>query len=102
MAAVGANGGWTYGSSFPVAGTAPGALTLYAIAWNNAYANPYQAAAANSEIGWSSTFSYTLASQIGTPPNMGISPFGIAVPEPGMMALAALGVAVMILRRRSC
>jgi len=105
VARTAANGGIAYGASFGVTGTAPSTTyTLFFIGWNGAYATPGAAAAADAAVGWSSTFSYTTVTSIGTPASMaGVPQFGVgAVPEPTTIALAGLGgMALMMFRRRT-
>lgn len=102
------------GATFTVTGTAAagGSTTVYVIGWNAAYADPFAAAAAGSAVGWSSPFTYSYAAgpvpgPAGTPGNFAavLTPFGVflpvaPVPEPGTMALAALGGASLLLFRR--
>jgi hypothetical protein len=100
-------GGIVYegGASFYVPGTAGGqTYTIYCFAWNNAYADPYLAAAAGSPVGWSKPFQYVTAlDQAHVPPTFtqaGMQPFGVVVPEPTAIALAILGLASLILHRQ--
>ena len=102
-----ANGGFNYNSSstFGVTGTAAGAYTVFLIAWDSAYATPEAAALANAAVGWSSAFTYTAVSSIGTPSTMkasGLGAFGVIqpVPEPTTLALAGLGGAALLAFRR--
>jgi len=114
-----ANGSATYngGATFGVAGTSgqtQGQITgvnyaLYLVAWNaSAGATTLAAAAAdNASVGWSTVFTYTSglnpSSSVGSfqalSPNFGVfTP--AATPEPGTLALAALGGAAMLFIRR--
>ena len=101
------------GGAISITGTLPitdsiiGNNALYFVAWSSAYANPFLASADNSAVGWSGVFTYAAVSSIGTPPTMataGFTPFAVegiaATPEPGTMALAALGGASLLLFRR--
>jgi hypothetical protein len=98
------------GQSFGVVGTSPTtAYTVYEIAWSSAYATPALAAAANgglgSAVGWSPALQYTAATATDqTQTAMGFSKYGVfipaTVPEPGTLALAALGGAAMLFIRR--
>ena len=104
---INANGSSSYlgGATFAVAGSAIQAYQVYYIGWNSAYATPQAAAAAGSAVGWSSPFSYSFVSSIGSPVQMStvLTPFGVvagAVPEPGTLALAAMGGASLLLFRR--
>jgi hypothetical protein len=98
--------GYLAGSTFTVLGTVGGnTYTLYAIAWNNIYATPQEAAANNSPIGWSNPFQYVSGNgPISTPlgfTSSGMQQFGIGwIPEPSTFALAGLGVAALMLLRR--
>jgi hypothetical protein len=105
-------GGISYngGSSFGIQSTTPGVTyTLMEVSWSSAYANPALAAAANgglgSAIGWSAPLQYTMfASTDQTVTKPGFVNFGTfvpaVVPEPGTLALAALGGAAMLMIRR--
>jgi len=103
-------GGWSFGSTFQVQGLAGGNYSVIAIGWNAAYATPSAAAAAGAAVGWSSVFAYTLQPDTSTAPSTfngsGMTAFGVtpiapaATPEPGTMALAAIGGASLLLFRR--
>jgi hypothetical protein len=104
-----ANGGWAYtsqgASAVPVTGTVAGtAVHMYIVGWDKTYATLAQAAANGAAVGWSSVFTYTPVSSIGTPASLGTSgfvPFGVnPVPEPATFALAGLGIAAMLVSRR--
>lgn len=99
-----ANGSLNYNSSssFAVEGTSAsgGTLTVFLVAWDNAYATFQAAAAAKAVVGWSAPFSYTYANTIGTPSGFGLRPLGVVVPEPSSLALAGLGAAAMLVFRR--
>lgn len=96
--------------SFLVTGTTAGATyTVYAIAWNSAYATPALAAAAHSAVGWSAAFSYVSGNPGALPPTSpasfaaGMTAFGVVpgtVPEPGTIALAGMGIASLLAFRR--
>jgi len=106
------SGAWSYNSagSFTVNGTTAGATyTVYAIAWNAAYATPALASAANSAVGWSAAFTYVAGNPGAQPPttpqafNASVTAFGVsagAVPEPGTIALAGMGIASLLAFRR--
>lgn len=94
------------GSTFGVTGTSP--TTTYSVlefSWNAAYATPSLAQAAGSAVGWSSVIQYTFSTASDqTQVNMPFAGYGTfipaSVPEPGTMALAALGGASLLLFRR--
>jgi hypothetical protein len=95
------------GATFDINGTsASSPYTLMLVSWNSAYANPLAAQAAGSAIGWSTTVNYTSGASItdgtiGTPALAGFGTFIPATaPEPGTLALAALGGAAMLFIRR--
>jgi hypothetical protein len=109
----------TAGSPPPLAGTFNGgtvavngstageAITMYVVAWNSAYATPAAAAAAGSAIGWSTPFNWTTGTSTspGSAITGSLSSFYVdlvptATPEPGTLALAALGGAAMLFIRR--
>ncbi len=101
------NGSISYNSgvSFGVTGTAINTTySVFEIAWNSAYATPALAAANNSAVGWSSVFQYAAVDTVGFANTMPTTKFGVftpaSVPEPGTMALAALGGASLLLFRR--
>jgi hypothetical protein len=115
------NGSATYngGATFGVTGTSgqnqslsTGATyALYLVAWNPAGGNNTlaSAAAAGAAVGWSTVFSYTSglnpSSSVGSfqslSPNFGVfTPNVVVTPEPGTLALAALGGAAMLFIRR--
>jgi hypothetical protein len=109
-----ANGGVAYNTSgtFPVTGTVGNGSTAYSVfmvAWNasSGATTLAQAAADNASVGWSSVFQYTPAKDAITgvsgftalSPNFGVfTP--LSTPEPGTMALAALGGASLLMLRR--
>jgi len=105
-----ANGGISYfgGAGFGVQGTSAGTYSIMMISWNGAYADPTAAALAGSAVGWSSVFQYNAVGAANDPgiANMAGKAAGFgtfvpaAVPEPGTMALAALGGASLLLFRR--
>ncbi len=96
--------------SFLVTGTTAGSTyTVYAVAWNSAYATPALASAAHSAVGWSAAFSYVSGNPGALPPTSpasfaaGMAAFGVApgvVPEPGTIALAGMGIASLLAFRR--
>lgn len=114
--------GGSAGGAFAVSGSASGGATynVFVIGWDSQYASPQAAAAAGSAVGWSQTFSYVSPNGPNSPPagtpgtflsavtaqygNNNALQFGVygvsAVPEPGTMALAALGGASLLLFRR--
>ncbi len=99
-------GGINYnsGASFQVIGTVGGSVyTTYCIAWENLYATPSEAAAHGSAVGWSNPFQYTsganVATLILTFTGSGMQPFGVGIPEPATVALAGLGVTIVMLLR---
>jgi len=99
-------GGWTYngGVSFGLQGTAGGQIVdVVAIAWSSLYANPWDAAAGGSFVGWGNTIAYTLGTGTSstTFAAAGSTAFGVQpVPEPATFALAGLGAAAMLIFRR--
>jgi hypothetical protein len=107
-------GGVAYnaGSAFTLLNSpSGGTIYVYVIGWDATYANPYSAAAANANVGWSSVFSYNTVvgpnpGPAGTATSMTSQAtgwqFGVVsvVPEPSTMALAALGGASLLLFRR--
>jgi hypothetical protein len=113
IAAVGAgtgtgmnyNGGisWTSQNLDPSA--TPTTYDAYMIAWAGGYATPALAASNGAYVGWSQEFSYTCATSGAAAP-MGTSQLGAfgvggsTVPEPGTLALAALGGASLLMFRR--
>ena len=109
VGAVGSNGSVSYnaGNAYSAANLTGGTTyTMYLIAWENLYATPSAAQAANAAVGWSAPFQYTPPSGINSPPNMnsaGLAPFGVVPsPEPATVALAGLGgLALFGLRRRN-
>jgi hypothetical protein len=94
------------GTSFGVQGTTAGVTyNVYEISWNAAYATPGAAQTAGSAVGWSSVITDTP----GTSTQTGLATLAPAqfgtfipavVPEPGTLALAALGGAAMLFIRR--
>ena len=108
LATVGsaASGAWSYNvaGTFPVAGTSPGNYQVFVIGWGGGFADPAAAAAAGAPVGWSSPFTYSATTVIGTPLPMvlsGFLPFGVgAVPEPTTLAFAGLGAAALLIFRR--
>ena len=107
---VSALGSWFYTTTggvinFPIQGTTDQTTyTMFVVGWDHAYPTPQAAAAANSPVGWSAPFSYTLVNEIGTPPPLsaaGFTPFGVPVmPEPGVISLVALGFSGLLVTRR--
>jgi PEP-CTERM motif len=114
----------TAGGAFAVGGSASAGATynVFIIGWNNAgglYLTPQAAALAGAAVGWSTVFNYAAAAgpipgPAGTPGTFSAAntaqfgnttglQFGVIaapVPEPGTMALAALGGASLLLFRR--
>jgi len=95
--------------SFGITGTSPGSTyTLYEVSFSSAYSTLAAAAAAGAALGWSGPAQYTAVSSIGTPattaglfPSFGtFLPVAAPTPEPGTMALAAIGGASLLLFRR--
>ena len=88
-------------------GSTSEAITVYLVAWSSAYSSPSAASTAGSAIGWSAPINYTTGSS-GIPgvtlAVAGMSNFYVdtiaPTPEPGTMALAALGGASLLLFRR--
>jgi hypothetical protein len=97
------------GAGFAIPSTsAGGSITLVEVAWNSAFATPTAAQTGGSSIGWGYLGSLVLGTSA-TDPNIvngaaAIPSFGVftpvATPEPGTMALAALGGASLLLFRR--
>jgi len=94
------------GLGFGLDGTSAANYALLVVGFNGAYSDPTAAANAHSAIGWSYLSSFALKGSA-TDPNIGtpnFSSFGVftpaAAPEPGTMALAALGGASLLLFRR--
>jgi len=106
-------GSFTYngGANFHVDGWTATQESVVCVAWFGGYANIAAAAAANASLGWSTPFTVTSGASASDPagtvnfttaPNS-MAAFGVApvvVPEPGTMALAALGGAALLLFRR--
>jgi hypothetical protein len=103
-----AQGGWNYNSgvSFGLQGSAPAAnLTFRTVAWSSAYANPWEAAAAGSFVGYSNPFAYATGADssaaVSTFALSGQNVFGVQpIPEPATFALAGLGAAALLIFRR--
>jgi len=108
-----ATGGFTYNASAAYnAGLTGGTTyTMYEIAWNTGgglYLTAAAAAAAGEFVGWSAPFQYTPTTSGNPAPvqmgSSGVIPSfdvgGTATPEPGTMALAALGGASLLMFRR--
>jgi len=101
-------GGISYlgGATFIVANTVGGQqYTMYAIAWDNAFPDPYTAAASGRAFGWSNPFQYAAGNgPISTPLTFsasGMTAFGVSpIPEPTTFALAGLGAAALLIFRR--
>lgn len=107
QAISGSTGGWSYNggggwSSLNVTGGT--AYSAYIIGWTGGWATAALAAANGAAVGWGQKFTYTPASGINIPVNTSTleGSFGVyaPVPEPGTMALAALGGASLLLFRR--
>jgi len=99
------------GSTFFVTGTSAsgGSTTVFMVAWDGNYADPFAAAAANAAVGWSRPFTYVYAPTAGTPQNFSANAntagvdakFGVSpIPEPSTFALAGLGAAALLIFRR--
>jgi hypothetical protein len=111
IAATGSKGQVSFngGGGFGITGTSAGNVALYLVAWNPAAgATPTLAAGAGSAVGWSQVTTFAL---VGSPTATDIaSPAGtfgsfgvfapISTPEPGSLALAALGGASLLMLRR--
>lgn len=102
------NGGASFAVDNWTAGTSQ---SVIAIGWYGNYVDIASAAAGNADLGWSSAFTYASGANASDPNGTigftgqasPITAFGIApipVPEPGTMALAALGGASLLLFRR--
>jgi hypothetical protein len=93
------------GSSFDVTGTvASGLYTAYLVSWTGGWATPALAASNGAAVGWSTPYNWTAGSSVSTLNTPSIAGFGtfipVATPEPGTMALAALGGASLLMFRR--
>lgn len=82
-------------------------ISMYVIAWNDAYSTVSAAAQAGAPIGWSGEINYTLGTSTspGAPLGAAGSGFDVddiaATPEPTTLALAGLGgLSMLFLRRR--
>lgn len=82
-------------------------ISLYAIAWNDAYSTVQAAATAGAAVGWSQEINVTLGSstaqagQLGTPGGAFDVDVVTSGPEPTTIALAGLGgLSMLFLRRR--
>ena len=91
----------------PITGTSPGSsYSLIVIGWNSAFSTPQAAQTAGAAVGWSAPITYAAGTSIATMPTLttsGLTAFGVdplATPEPGTMALAALGGASLLMFRR--
>jgi hypothetical protein len=105
-------GGINYngGSPFQVSGTSSsgGNITIFVIAWQNIWADPFVAALSGGVVGWSAPFTYSYAAgpvpgPPGFPDNFstaGLQPFGVTVPEPSTFVLGGLVAAAMLIFRR--
>jgi len=87
--------------------TAGNAYSCIMVAWSGAYTTVSAASTANALVGCSKVFTYTPAVPPGSAPSMTalVGTFGVGgtiapTPEPGTMALAALGGASLLLFRR--
>jgi hypothetical protein len=98
------------GASFGIQGTGASSYSFMEVAWSAAYSSPSAAAAANGAIGWSYVSSYgplpTDPSATAAANGPAFGAYGVfapvtAVPEPGTMALAAIGgISMLMFRRR--
>jgi len=102
-----ANGTISYngGSSFTAANVSSGVLyDVYEIAWASSAGSSPIGLSTSTYVGWSAMFTYTPNSVGGTGPTMsGMGSYGVGgtpAPEPGTMALAALGGASLLMFRR--
>ena len=100
-----AQGGWTYGASFPLTGsTAGSSIQVLAVAWDSRYETPQLAAAGNSFLGYSSTFTYQTALDSGsaapTFAASGMPAFGVGVPEPAALSLLVASLIGLFLTKR--
>jgi len=107
------NGGFTYNTATAwSASNVTGGTTYFAVevAWNTdggtiTTLSEAEAAAATDQVGWSSVFNYTPSTGANPAPgwSASITPFsvgGVTTPEPGTMALAAIGGASLLMFRR--
>lgn len=101
-----AQGGWSYGASFPLQGsTAGSSIQAFVVAWSSAFATPQAAAAGGSFLGWGNLITYATGvdsgAAVSTFAASGSTAFGVSpVPEPATFALAGLGAAAMLIFRR--
>jgi len=104
-----ANGTISYntGVSFTAANVSSGVLyDVYEVAWAASAGSSPIGLPTSTYVGWSQMFTYTPNSVGGTGPTMsGMGSYGVggtpvAAPEPGTMALAALGGASLLMFRR--
>jgi hypothetical protein len=95
------------GITFDVTGTvSSGSYTAYLVSWTGGWATPAIAQANGAPVGWSTPYNFTAGNSVATLTTPTLNSFGtfaplvVSTPEPGTLALAALGGAAMLFIRR--